>query len=98
MIENGDRIAIGVSGGKDSMLLLYAMWLYKQYMKVDYEIIGITVDLGFGNFDTEPLRRFIEGWVSDISWKRRRSARWFSTYERRKTPARSALKCEKALL
>ena len=61
MIENGDRIAIGVSGGKDSMLLLYAMWLYKQYMKVDYEIIGITVDLGFGNFDTEPLRRFIEG-------------------------------------
>lgn len=61
MIEDGDRIAVGVSGGKDSMLLMYVMWLYKQYMKIDYEIIGITVDLGFGNFDTEPLRRFIEG-------------------------------------
>lgn len=61
MINDGDKIAVGVSGGKDSMLLLYAMWLYRKYMKVDYELMAITVDLGFGGFDTEPLRQFIEG-------------------------------------
>ncbi len=61
MIEDGDRIAVGVSGGKDSMVLLHAMYLYKMYMKIDYELIGITVDLGFGNFDTDRLRDYIEG-------------------------------------
>lgn len=36
MINNGDKIAIGVSGGKDSMTLLYAMALYKKRLKQDY--------------------------------------------------------------
>ena len=58
MIKDGDRIAVGVSGGKDSMLLLYALWLYKKFMKIDYELIGITVDLGFGSFDTSKMTEF----------------------------------------
>lgn len=58
MIKDGDRIAVGVSGGKDSMLLLYALWLYKKFMKIDYEFAAVTVDLGFGNFDTERISEF----------------------------------------
>ena len=58
MIVPGDRIAVGVSGGKDSMLLLYALWLYKKFIKIDYEIIGITVDLGFDGFDTDSIAAF----------------------------------------
>lgn len=58
MIKDGDRIAVGVSGGKDSMLLLYALWLYKKFMKIDYEIVALTVDLGFGNFDTSAITEF----------------------------------------
>lgn len=60
MIKDGDRIAVGVSGGKDSILLLYALTLYRQYMKVDYELYGVTVDLGFPGFNLEPVRAFLE--------------------------------------
>ena len=60
MIKSGDKIAVGVSGGKDSILLLYALTLYRRYMKIDYELFGVTVDLGFEGFDTAPIRDFLQ--------------------------------------
>lgn len=59
MIENGDRIAVGLSGGKDSSLLLYTLYLYRflsrnTYQK-DFELIGIHIDLNFGEDDINPL-------------------------------------------
>ena len=41
LINDKDRIAIGVSGGKDSMALLYALSLYKRFSKIDFEIIAL---------------------------------------------------------
>ena len=38
LINDGDRICVGVSGGKDSSVLLYCLNLYKQFSKKDYEI------------------------------------------------------------
>ena len=60
MIENGDKIAVGVSGGKDSMLLLFALSIYKKFCKKDFLIEAVTVDLGFESFDTSPIRAFCE--------------------------------------
>lgn len=47
MIEEGDKIAVGVSGGKDSLILLKALKLYKYMSPVNYEIEAITLDLGY---------------------------------------------------
>ena len=47
MIDEGDRIAIGVSGGKDSLTLLYAMAEIRRFYPVHFELEAISVDLGF---------------------------------------------------
>ena len=49
--QNNDTIAIGVSGGKDSMVLIYALSLYKKFSKLDFTIIPIMIHLGFDNFN-----------------------------------------------
>lgn len=56
MIQAGDRIAVGVSGGKDSLLLLYAMALYRKFCKVPYELAAITLTMGIGDFDTNAIQ------------------------------------------
>lgn len=60
MVEDGDRIAVGLSGGKDSMLLLEALKLYQLFSKKHYDLEAVCVDLGFGNYDTEIMRGFCE--------------------------------------
>lgn len=47
MISEGDRIAIGISGGKDSLTLLYALSELKRFYPVNFELTAISVDLGF---------------------------------------------------
>lgn len=48
MLEDGDVVGVGVSGGKDSMVLLYGLHLLSRFIGIDYKVIGITVDPGFG--------------------------------------------------
>lgn len=51
LIEDGDRIAIGVSGGKDSMVLLTAMHMYSKFKGKNFHVVGIHIKLGFPNMD-----------------------------------------------
>jgi tRNA(Ile)-lysidine synthase TilS/MesJ len=51
MIEEGDRIAIGISGGKDSLALLYALAGLRRFYPKKFEIIALTIDMGFENVD-----------------------------------------------
>ena len=64
MIDDGDRIAVGVSGGKDSMLLLYCLNKYKNVAKrfdnKDFNIVGIHLDMGFSNMDFTKVREFCQ--------------------------------------
>lgn len=60
MIEDGDHIAIGISGGKDSLTLLYALHGLKRFYPKKFTLSAVTVDLGYEKFDTEPLRALCE--------------------------------------
>lgn len=56
MIEDGDRIAIGISGGKDSLTLLYALHALKRFYPEKFEIHAVTVDLGFRNLNLDKIK------------------------------------------
>ena len=47
MIEEGDRIAIGISGGKDSLTLLYALNGLRRFYPRHFDIEAITINIGF---------------------------------------------------
>lgn len=55
MIEEGDCIAIGVSGGKDSLALLAAMHGLQRFYEPHFTLKAVTVDLGFKNVDFEKV-------------------------------------------
>lgn len=56
LIENGDKIAVGISGGKDSLALLYAMSGLRRFYPNSFELIAVTVDLGYDGFDLTPIQ------------------------------------------
>jgi len=60
MIGEGDRIAVGLSGGKDSLTLLCMLLNMKLFYPKSYEVAAITVDMGFDGTDLRPLIEFCE--------------------------------------
>lgn len=60
MIEDGDKIAIGISGGKDSLTLLYALHGLKRFYPKKFEIHAVTVDLGFKNLNLDKIKDICE--------------------------------------
>lgn len=48
MIEDGDKIAVGLSGGKDSLTLLYILANMRRFYPVKFEVIAVSVDMGLG--------------------------------------------------
>lgn len=60
MIQEGDHIAVGLSGGKDSLTLLYAMQGLRRFYPEKFKLSAVTVDLGYEKFDTEPLQKLCE--------------------------------------
>lgn len=53
MIEENDRIAVGVSGGKDSLVLLYGLHLLSKYYPKNFSIVAVTLDPCFENRDSD---------------------------------------------
>lgn len=57
MINTGDKIAIGISGGKDSLALLYSLAGLRKFLPEKFEIIAVTVDLGYGEFNLSEIEK-----------------------------------------
>lgn len=59
LVEEGDHIAIGLSGGKDSLTLTYVMNEWQKFSPVNFKITAITLDMGWEG-DLTPLIRFCQ--------------------------------------
>ena len=60
MIEDGDKVCIGVSGGKDSLLLMEAMKLYQRFSYTKFDVIAVMLDLGLKEQDASGIEAFAE--------------------------------------
>ena len=58
MIQENDKIAVGISGGKDSLTLLYALSCLRKFYPHKFDIVAVTVDLGFDNLNLDGIRKF----------------------------------------
>ena len=60
LINKGDKIVIGLSGGKDSIALTYCLSLYRKFSHTDFLIQPVILDLGFPGFNPQPLVQFCD--------------------------------------
>lgn len=57
MINEGDSVVVGVSGGKDSLVLLYGLALYRYFCKNSFELRAVTLGMGLEKVDFSPIAR-----------------------------------------
>jgi tRNA 2-thiocytidine biosynthesis protein TtcA len=112
LIQDGDRILVGVSGGKDSLTLLHLLHERRKRVPIDYELIPVHIDLGFNSGRAEILKDFFEakGFHYHIEFteigrranspENRENPCFLCSWERRKRIFRLAhrLKCNKVAL
>lgn len=60
LINHGDKILIGLSGGKDSVVLTYCLSLYQKFSHTDFVIQPVMLDLGFPDFNPYEMNKFCE--------------------------------------
>lgn len=60
MISQKERIAVGVSGGKDSLALLRILLSRKRFVPIDYEVVALHIDLGYPKSVAVPLERYFK--------------------------------------
>jgi tRNA 2-thiocytidine biosynthesis protein TtcA len=81
MIADGDRVAVGISGGKDSAALLYIMKLFQKHSPIKFDLLAIYVDLGWPS-DLAPLHELSAGF--DLKLHIEKTAIAKVIFERRK--------------
>lgn len=61
LIQDGDKIAVGVSGGKDSLVLLTLMREFQRYFPYKFDLMAVTVDMGFSENAYASIQKYCDG-------------------------------------
>ena len=93
MIQKRDKIAVGVSGGKDSLTLLYALNGLSRFYPNPFSIEAITVDLGFEGVSMDPIQALCQELHIPYTVCLPISIRLFFRTEKKAIPALSVQRC-----
>lgn len=98
LIGDGDRIAVGVSGGKDSLLLLYALSLYRKFSHKSFTLTAVTVTTGLEPFDLSGISALCKELEVPYIIKETRIGEIIFDYRREKNPCALCAKMRRAVL
>jgi len=98
LIEDGDRIAVGVSGGKDSLLLLHALSLYRRFSHKHFSLYAVTVATGLEPFDLTEIRKLCASLEIPYVVKETQIGEIIFSYRKEKNPCALCSKMRRAVL
>ncbi len=98
LIENGDRVAVGVSGGKDSLLLLHALSLYRRFTHKSFSLQAVTVDNGLGNPDYSEISALCSSLEIPYIIRKTQIGDIIFNYRKEKNPCALCAKMRRAVL
>ena len=75
MIKNGDRVLLGLSGGKDSLSLLHTLHHLQQKAPVKFALACCTVDPRSPDYDPTPMKAYLAELGVTIFWNRNRCSK-----------------------
>lgn len=97
MIESGDKIAVGVSGGKDSLALLILLAGLREYFDKPFELEAITIDMGLG-MDYTGIAQLCEQWKVPYSLIKTEIGPIIFDYRKEKNPCSMCAKMRRGAL
>ena len=97
MIQEGDRIAVGVSGGKDSLVLLVLLAGLKKYFNKPFELEAITIDMGLG-MDYSGVQALCDRWEVPYTVVKTEIAPIIFDYRKEKNPCSMCSKMRRGAL
>ena len=97
MIKAGDRVAVGVSGGKDSLVLLVLLAGLKKYFNKPFELEAITIDMGLG-MDYSGIQALCDKWEVPYTVVRTEIGPIIFDYRKEKNPCSMCSKMRRGAL
>ncbi len=100
MLAPGDRVLVGVSGGKDSVALVLGLLMLKQYIGFDFTVVPVTLDPQFGHvpMDTAPLQALFEKYGAEYHVRRTDIGPVVFDYRKEKNPCSLCAKLRRGAL
>ena len=98
LIADGDSVAVGVSGGKDSLLLLHALSLYRKFSHKNFSLQAVTVDSGLGSPDYSAISALCGALEIPYRIQKTQIGEIIFNYRKEKNPCALCAKMRRAVL